>query len=161
MSAPVLKPVNTELVAEAWAQSVAGIPAGKVARTLPALSAWAGTGFVTVEAIVGGTPHPDFPLSRPVVQFGCWAANGGSAVTPPWGAAFILAELLKRACEVDSPHRSAVLVIPHGFEMAEVRDASCMIEPRRHPVPSPEGYAHVIQDIQLEWTRYNPEDYPS
>lgn len=161
MSAPVLKPVNSELVAEAWAQSVPGIPAGKVARTLPPVAAWIDTGFVTVEAIVGGTPHPDFPLSRPVVQFGFWAARGGSAVTPPWGVAFILAEYLKRACEVDSPHRSKVLMIPHGFEQAEVQDASSLLEPRRHPVPSAEGYAHVIMDVQLEWTRYNPEDYPA
>jgi hypothetical protein len=155
MTAP--KPANNELVAVAWAQAVTGIPAGKVARTLPKAEAWVDTGFVQAEAIVGGFPHPEFPLYRPVVQFGCWAQRGGSATTPPWGVAFILAERLKRACEVDNPDRSKLLVLPDGFEQVIVQDASVMIEPRRHPVPSPESYAHVIFDIQIEWTIHTPE----
>ena len=159
MSAPAeLKPVNSELVAVAWAQGISGIPAGKVARTLPPEAQWADTGFV-VATIVGGSPNQNAPLSAPVIQFDCWAARGESATTPPWGVAFILAERIKRACEVDSPNRSAVLTIPHGFEQALVQDASAITEPRRHPVPSPAGYAHVIQDVQLMWTRYNPEEY--
>lgn len=158
MTAP-LKPVNSELVAVAWAKSIAGIPAGKVATTLPPADAWIDTGFVTVEGIVGGTPHPDAPLYRPVVQFGFWAARSGSSITPPWGEAFILSEYVKRATEVDSEHRSKVLEIPFGFEQALVRDATALTENRRHPVPSPESYAHVIMDVQLEWTIYRPEEY--
>lgn len=158
MSAP-LKPVNSELVAVAWAKSVPGIPAGKVATVLPPLDAWQATGFVTVDGVVGGTPHPDVPIYRPVIQFGFWAAGSGSSITPPWGAAFILSEHLKRACEVDSLYRSSVLSIPHGFEQALVRDATALTENRRHPVASPESYAHVIMDVQLEWTIYRPEEY--
>jgi hypothetical protein len=158
MTAP-LKPVNSELVAVAWVKTVPGIPAGKVATTLPPLESWLGTGFVTIDGIVGGTPHPDAPLYRPVVQLGFWAANSGSSITPPWGAAFILSEYVKRATEVDSPNRSAVLTIPHGFEQALVRDVTVLTENRRHPVASPESYAHVIMDVQLEWTIYRPEEY--
>lgn len=159
MSAPLLKPVNNELVAVAWAQSIPGIPAGRVATTLPPLEKWVDTGFVTVSAVVGGTPHPDAPLYRPVIQFGFWSARGGSSTTPPWGVAFTLSEWVKRACEVDSPHRSKVLTIPLDFEQALVRDATALTENRRHPVPSAESYAHVIMDVQLEWTIYRPEEY--
>lgn len=161
MSAPVLKPVNSELVAVAWAQSVTGIPANRVARTLGRdHETWVSTGFV-VATIVGGSPWQTTPVSAPVIQFECWACNSESVSTPPWGLAFILAETLKRACEVDSPDRSKVLTIPHGFEQALVRDASTLTEPRRSPVPSPEGFARVIMDVQIEWTRYNPEEYPA
>lgn len=158
MSAPVLpKPANNELVAAAWAASIAGIPAGKVATTLPPLAVWVETGFIQVEAVVGGNPHPEFPLYRPVVQFGCWAARPGSATTPPWGVAAILGELLKRACGVDSPDRSKLLVLPHGFEQVIVQDASVISEPRRDRIPSPESYAHVLVDIQIQWTIHTPE----
>jgi hypothetical protein len=161
MSAPILKPVNSELVAVAWAQSVPGIPANRVARTLGREhESWAETGFV-VATIVGGSPWQTTPVSAPVIQFECWACNSESVSTPPWGIAFILAETLKRACEVDSADRSKVLTIPHGFEQALVRDASALTEPRRSPVPSPEGFARVIMDVQIEWTRYNPEEYPA
>jgi hypothetical protein len=159
MSAPVLKPVNSELVAVAWLQSIPGVPTGKTAMTLPPREAWQATGFVTVDGIVGGTPHPDAPIYRPVIQLGFWAANEGSSITPPWGSAFILSEYVKRATEVDSPHRSKVLTIPHGFEQALVRDVTVLTENRRHPVPSLESYAHVIMDVMLEWTIYRPEEY--
>ena len=159
MSAPVLKPVNSELVAVAWLKTIPGVPAGKVATTLPPVATWQETGFVTLDGIVGGTPHPDAPLYRPVIQLGFWAANAGSSITPPWGSAFILSEYVKRATEVDSPYRSAVLSIPNGFEQALVRDVTVMIENRRHPVPSPESYAHVTMDVMLEWTIYRPEEY--
>lgn len=159
MSAPVLpKPANDEIVAVAWAQSITGIPAGKVARTLPRRDSWSATGFVQVEAIVGGTPHPEFPLYRPVLQYGCWAAPEQiSSTKPPWGEAFILAELLKRACESDSPHRSKLLVLPHGFEQVIVQDASVIFGTRRDRIPSPESYAHVLIDIQVQWTIHTPE----
>lgn len=160
MSGPApIKPANSELAAVAWVQSIPGIPAGKVATSLPPRDAWQATGFVTVDGVVGGTPHPDAPLYRPVVQLSFWAANTGSSITPPWGSAFILSEYVKRATEVDSPHRSVVLTIPHGFEQVLVRDVSVMIENRRHPVPSPESYARVIMDVLLEWTIYRPEEY--
>jgi hypothetical protein len=158
MSAPVLpKPANDELVAVAWAQSVAGIPAGKVARTLPKRESWAGTGFVQIEAIVGGAPHRDFPLYQPVVQFGCWAARPNSDTRPPWGEAFILAERLKRACEPDNQDRSKLLVLPNGFEQVIVQDASVIFGTRRDRLPSPESYAHVLIDIQILWTIHTPE----
>lgn len=159
MSAPVLKPVNSELVAVAWAKSIPGIPAGKVATTLPPRNAWQSTGFVTVDAIVGGTPHPDVPLYRPVIQLSFWAARTGSSITPPWAEAFILSEYVKRATEVDSLYRSAVLEIPFGFEQALVRDVTVTIENRRHPIPSAESYARVTMDVLLEWTIYRPEEY--
>lgn len=160
MSTPTpLKPVNSELVGVAWVKSIPGIPTGKVATTLPPLDAWQSTGFVTLDAIVGGTPHPDAPLYRPVIQFSFWAANSGSSITPPWGSAFILSEYVKRATEVDSPYRSAVLDIPYGFEKALVRDVSVTIENRRHPIPSPESYARVTMDVLLEWTIYRDEEY--
>ena len=156
-----LKPVNSELVAVAWAQSVTGIPANRVARTLGREhESWAATGFV-VATIVGGAPWQTTPVSVPVVQFECWACNAGSVSTPPWGIAFTLAEYLKRACEVDNADRSKIVTVPNGFEQALVRDASTLTEPRRSPVPSPEGFARVIMDVQLEWTRYNPEEHPA
>jgi hypothetical protein len=157
----VPKPVNSELVAVAWVKSVPGVPADKVAGTLPPRDAWQDTGFVTIDAIVGGTPHPDIPLYRPVIQLSFWAARADSSMTPPWGAAFILSEYVKRATEVDSPYRSAVLTIPHGFEQALVRDVSVPLENRRHPIPSAESYARVTMDVLLEWTIYRPEEYPA
>jgi hypothetical protein len=152
VSAP-LEPVNSELVAVAWAQALPGVSPNTVATVLPDLAKWAATGFITVDNVVGGTPHPDIPERRPVIQYSCWAAREGSGTRPPWGRAFILAERLVRCTEADSAYRSLV-VAPHpAFEQATVHDATALVETRRFPVPDLAGFARVTVDIQLIWTR--------
>jgi hypothetical protein len=150
MSAP-REPVNSELVAVAWALSVPGVPAGKVSMGLPAAAEW--TTYITVDGIVGGNPHPDAPIRQPVVQYSCWARNPGSDTHPPWGSAFVLAERLVRCTESDSEHRAKVLTIRDPFEQATLRDATAITEPARFPIPDPASYARVRVDIQLIWTR--------
>lgn len=150
MTAPAVF-VNSELVAVAWALSLPGMPAGKVSMTLPAAAEW--TDYVTVDAIVGGTPDPNAPIRRPVVQYSCWVRNPNSDTHPPWGRAFALAELLVRCTETDSAHRAKVLTIQSPFEQATLHDATALMEPGRFPVPDPASYARVRLDVQLTWTR--------
>lgn len=151
MSAP-LERVNSELVAAAWAQSLPGVPARSVSMTLPRAVDW--TSYITVDAIVGGSPNRSVPeLRSPVVQYSCWARNPGSDTHAPWGVAFSLAELIVRCTEPDSAHRAKVLAIRAPFEQATLRDASALIEPARFPNPDPASYARVRLDVQLIWTR--------
>lgn len=153
MSAPVgTKRPNSELACVTWLLSLPGVSAGKVATVLPPTALWVDTGFVEVVGVVGGTQLPDAPLRRPVVQVDCWAANPNSDTNPPWGVAFQLAEAVVEATQVDSPHRSKVVELPHGFAPVEVRDVSMLTEPRRFRVPDPAGFARVTMDLQFEWT---------
>lgn len=154
MSAPVgTKRPNSELAAVTWALSLPDVPTGKVATVLPPIESWIDTGFVRVVGVVGGSQLPDAPLRRPVVQLDCWAANPKSDTHPPWGAAFLLAEALVSATQVDSPHRSKVIELPHGFAPVEVRDVTAITEPRRLRTPDPTGgYACVTLDLLFQWT---------
>lgn len=151
MTAP-LELVNSELVAVSWVQSLPGVPADSVSMILPKAVEW--TRYVTVDAIVGGSPNASVPeLRGPVVQFSCWARNPGSDTHAPWGSAFALAERIVRSTEPDSAHRSKVLTIRAPFEQATVRDASVISEPGRFPIPDPASYARVRLDVQILWTR--------
>jgi hypothetical protein len=143
--------LNSELVTKAWLLSLPGMPAGKVATSLPAVEDWATTGFVRVTAVVGGDHHPSLPVRRPVVQLDFFAARLGSKVYPPWGQAFDLAELVVAAQEVDSPDRAKDVTLPE-HDTATVQDVSLMTEPRRGPIPDPASYARVTMDIQIQWT---------
>lgn len=153
MSAP-LEPVNSELVAVAWVLSLPGIEPGQVAMTIPARDRWPSNRFITVDAIVGGSPDRSVAeLRGPVVQYSCWALNPDSDTHPPWGRAFGLAERIVRCTEADSAHHAKVLTIRAPFEQATLRDASVISEPGRFPIPDPASYARVRLDVQLIWTR--------
>lgn len=104
MTIPVLplRPTD-ELVATAWIASIPGLSAAMVGTQLPSdvdpdgsgPADWVTTGYVTV-AVVGGTPDPLLPVSRPVVQVDCWATNPGSN-KPPWLMAAAIASAIRRA----------------------------------------------------------------
>lgn len=145
-----MKRASGEGVAVAWARTLA-LPA--VATTLPDVSQWpvlAGTvrGFVTVDAVVGGTVL-DNPLRAPIVQFSAWAAVLDSD-RPQWNAANELIETLWNAqydlaafpalVQQDAEHLSARVLAVRGLG-----------EPARKNDPD-ESRAHFTCDLQMWWT---------
>lgn len=146
---------NDELVAAAWVGSIDGLSPQMVATQLPANeSTWAQNGFVTV-SVAGGTPHPNLPLSRPVIQCDCWAVSLTSA-KPPWFMANALATAIRYACW----QRTAIprlLTITSGgvtYPTAAVRSAVMVTQPRR-VYGDPGDAARYTCDISLVWAMTN------
>ena len=103
-----------------------------VATQLPAdETAWSANGFVTV-AVVGGTPHPNLPLSRPVIQVDCWAVNLSSS-RPPWFKANAIATAIKYACwhRTNIPRLLDITANGVSYPSAAVRSAVMVTQPRR------------------------------
>ena len=159
MSNP-LEPVPTdELVAVAWIGSIPGISPQMVATQLPEDANADGTpaewvtarrGFITV-TVVGGSPAPSLPLSRPVFQVDCWAVVPGSN-KPPWGVANRLAEAVKQATwDRHTFSRSLTITVNRvQYPPAVVLAARLVTQPRR--VWSDEGdYARYQADLALDW----------
>lgn len=146
---------NDELVAAAWIGSIAGLSPQMVATQLPAdESAWAANGFVTV-SVAGGTPHPNLPLSRPVIQCDCWANNPASD-KPPWFRAAALASAIRYACWSRTAIPRLLTITANGvsYPSAAVRDAYMATQPRR--VYGDVGdYARYSCDIALVWAMTN------
>src|ERR1039458_9961053 len=86
---------DDELVSMAWVGSIDGLSPQMVATQLPAVSQWSATGFVTV-SVVGGTPHPNLPLSQPVIQCDCYAVKPNSN-KPNWLLAAAIASAIRYA----------------------------------------------------------------
>ncbi len=140
---------NSELVAAAWLALVPGIPAGKVATSLPADTSTFSDGFVTV-AVVGGSPDPDIPMRRPVIQVDCWVSTAGNS-KPRWSRANDLAELV-RAASYPPSSATAVRVSPRtGYDDARVWGAYLLTEPRRVE-GDPNRHARFTFDMQFHWT---------
>jgi hypothetical protein len=124
---------STDLVAVAWIRSIEGLTADGVATQLPAdETKWAANGFVVVPAHVGGTPHSNMALRRPVVQVDCWGTVPGSDKLP-WGIPSQLAEQI-RAGTYDRTTFGRLLTPTAGsvaYPVARVLSARMLTEPRR------------------------------
>ena len=139
---------NNELVAVAWLQSVDGIPAGKVATSLPKDVAAFSDGFLTV-AVAGGSPNPDVPMRRPVMQVDTWVSASGSS-NPRWGRANDLAELV-RVAVYDLEGEPRRVDLPSQYDDARVHAAYLLTEPRRVE-GDPARHARYTFDMQFHWT---------
>jgi hypothetical protein len=139
-------PPTTDLVAVAWLKSVLG-PFSAVGTTLPTDRASWPDGFVQVLG-VGGTPHVELPVRRPVVSVDCWVAPTQTSNSPRWGQASVLAERVRLATEDKAGPR--VVVLTGNYRPAVVMSAWAATEPRRIPDDSG-GYAHYSLDVGLHW----------
>ena len=159
MSTPLTPLPTDELVAVAWIGSIPGLTPQMVATQLPedankdgTPADWVvkGRGFITV-AVVGGTPSPDLPQSRPVMQVDCWAVKPGSN-KPPWGIANRLAMLVKTATwdRIQIPRKLTITVNGVLYPPAAVQAASLLTEPRRI-TDDPGDYARYQFDLALSW----------
>ena len=137
---------TSELVAVAWLSGVSGIPAGKVATTLPTDVSAFTDGFLTV-AVAGGAPDIDVPMRRPVIQVDCWVSTSGSS-NPRWGRANDLAELVRAAQYTSDPRR---VTLRSQYEDARVWSAYLLTEPRR-VLGDPNRHARFTFDMQFHWT---------
>ncbi len=149
---------ETDLVAVAWIASVPGLVADGVATSLPSdETKWAANGFVVVPMAVGGTPHSNMALRRPVVQVECWGTVPGSDKLP-WGIPSQLAEQI-RAGTYDRTTFGRLLTITAGsvsYPIARVLSARMMTEPRRiwHDTGD---YAGKSFDLALQWVSAGEE----
>jgi len=140
---------NNELVAVAWLQALDGIPAGKVATSLPKDVATFADGFLTV-SIVGGSPQVYVPMRRPVVQVDTWVSSPGSS--PRWGRANDLAELVRVATyDYADEARPMRVELPAQYDAARVHSAFLLTEPRRVE-GDPARHARYTFDLQLHWS---------
>lgn len=142
----------TDLVAVTWISTIPGLVADGVATQLPAdETTWAVNGFVVVPTTIGGTPHRNIPVRRPVVQVECWGTVPGSDKLP-WGIPNQLAEQI-RAGTYDRRTFGRALAIRAGsvtYPAASVKSATCLTEPRR--IWSDVGdYAGFTFDLSLVW----------
>lgn len=147
---PTYRP-NTELVAVAWLNTLAGLPAGGIATTLPQdATTWVTNGFVTVGPVVGGAPDTEMPVRRPVVQVQTWA-NGGQSNKPPWNKAAQLAEVIMAGCTAAvRPHSPVVLTLPANYSAARILGVVAITEPRRLP-SDVASYARYVMEIEFDW----------
>jgi len=146
---------DDELVAMSWVASIPGFSPQMVATQLPAdKSTWSATGFVTV-SVVGGTPHPDLPLSQPVIQCDCYAVKPNSN-KPNWLMAAALASALRYACwdRIGFPRLLDISSNGKAYPSAAVRSAYMTIQPRR-VYADPGDYARYSTDIALVWAMTN------
>lgn len=142
----LLRP-NNELVAVAWLKGVPYL-GNRVATSLPAdNSSWSASGFVTVSGI-GGSPDPDLPVRRPVVQLDCWGVAPNSS-KPPWNLAAQLAEQVRDAVETHGSVGRRV-DMPAAYRDARVETVVLRTEPRRVP-GDVAAYARFTMDAELWW----------
>lgn len=139
---------SSRLVATAWTQAL-GLNVDGVGRDLPADPAsWAAHGFVQVST-AGGVPHPDLPVSRPVVQFDVWGNRPGAAA-PPWALVGDIAGQIVAAC-YDSDLYGEAVALPAAYRVARVLTVIPVTVPRE-VAGDPAGFARVTFDAVLTWT---------
>jgi hypothetical protein len=140
-----------ELVMQAWLRGIDGVPTNGVGTTLPRdNTAWAASGFVQINGVVGGSPGVDTPVYRPVMSLQFWANRPGSS-KPDWGKANQLAEIVKAAgygaVDAYAPPARIVGLAP-SFQNARVLACYALTEPRR--IPADEArFALYQMDMQL------------
>lgn len=149
---------TSDLVGCAWIRSIPGLTADGVATQLPAdETSWSDNGFIVVPIHVGGTPHSNMALRRPVLQVETWATILGSDRLP-WGMANQLAEQV-RAGTYDRTTFGRPLTITAGkvtYPPARVLSARMLTEPRR--IWSDQGdYAGYIFNLALQWVSAGEE----
>lgn len=141
-------PVPTdELVAVEFLTRIVGDIVG---TTLPGdVTKWLKTGFVQVGG-VGGSPHIDYALMRPVISVDTWAAAANST-RPPWGKANALAMAIVTAT-YDPANVELTLALQRELGSVRVKTVYPLSQPRRVP-DDPAGYARYTFDLQMSWTR--------
>lgn len=144
--------VTTRLVYVAWISTIAGLTASGVGNTLPPDdTTWSAGGYIVVPATVGGTPHTNAPLRRPVAQVECWATTPGSG-KPPWNKAAQLAEQIRFA-SYDRINFGRLLTITENgvpYPDAMVRAVTMLTEPRQI-WGDVADYAGWSFDLALQW----------
>lgn len=143
------KRAPSELVAAAWIATIPGITTDIVATTLPTeITTWADTGFITVGPEFGGNPMTYVPMRRPVMQIDTWGVNP-NVMTPNWGQASDLAELIMAAC-YDNLSLNLPLNVRTGYNQARVAGAMPVTEPRRIRNDDA-NYGRYQLDVELHW----------
>jgi hypothetical protein len=135
-----------ELVAEKWLRLV--LPGVDVATTLPDASSWTDNQFVQITG-VGGSPDPEQPVYRPVIEAACFAYKPGSK-KPPWFQANQLAVRIYRHCVTFIDPDDAVLALGDGYEQARVLERIPQTTPRRGLSDS-SHYARYNIEVELVW----------
>ena len=152
MPAAVQLHATTDLVAVAWIRTVPGLSADGVATQLPSdEKKWAANGFVVVPTQVGGTPHENMPVRRPVCQVETWATNPGSDKIP-WGIASQLMEQIRMGTLDRTSFGRPLQITANGLQYpgARVLAAKLMTEPGR--IWSDAGdYGGYRADLLLHW----------
>lgn len=145
----------------AWLKQILGLPA---AATLPDVSEWFSTGFVTVPALAGGNPNWYIPERQPIMQIDSWAANraasGSSAASrkTPLSRANQLADAVVLATYRHVP--GTLLTMPTGFKDVWLSTVYPVSEVRRVPEPDL-NFAHFSVDIAMVWIEREPDPgYP-
>jgi hypothetical protein len=157
MSAPVLKPANSQLVGVEWAKRIpslvlAGVP---VAGALPADDApIRAAGFVTA-LHVGGGSDLDVPRKRSVIAFSAWAAPPSTGSRKlPLGRAGGIAEWIWEAAYDRS--MTGIILDLHGIGggFADVKIMGTLpISVPRPIYGDPSGFARFDVEIQLDHGR--------
>jgi hypothetical protein len=157
VDAPPLR-LNSGLVAIAWVKSIPAVQAladqPPVGRSLPAGNPppWVAnaTGFIQLTT-VGGTPHPDYALRRPVVQLQAWAGKNSSKLGP-WDTAGRLAEIVLEA--IYTEHLARAVLQPRVgtkvYQAAQIIEVNARSEPREI-TGDPSGYARMMFQFELNW----------
>jgi hypothetical protein len=144
---------------QAWIRSIPGLVCDGVAGQLPVTdeTSWAKNGFIVVPTTVGGTPHANIPVRRPVVQVETWGTVPNSDKLP-WGIPNQLAEQI-RAGTYDRTTFGRWLTITSGkvtYPPARVISVTAMTEPRR--IWSDLGdFAGYTLDIRFFWVAAGEE----
>lgn len=84
---------TSDLVAKAWILGIPGVPAGKVASSLPEDRATWQQGFV-VAVSLDGTPRLHVKKREVVLDVTCWYPAKEGSGKPPWNHAAQLAEIV-------------------------------------------------------------------
>jgi hypothetical protein len=140
-------------VAGTWLRSLPGIPLNKVNTVLPPAEKWADSGFVQVYGVVGGTPHMDAPIRRPVVQVDAWAVRLDSE-RPPWEKASRLMDAIIAAA-VGHTAQSVMNDLEVGDDSVRIFHVYPVSEVRKPPqgldTGDPASYARLTVDLQFSW----------
>ena len=139
---------STELVAAAWLATLPGITSAMVASTLPKDHAtWEATGFYVVTP-AGGTPHPDIPIRRPLVQVDHYATKVGSQ-RPPHAKASTGLEDVINACWNEGD-RAVDVATKAGYYGARILAVTCAREPISL-YGDEQSLAKRSTDLQFHW----------
>jgi len=157
-SSPAQIHATNDLVAVQWLRTLPTLVADVIATQLPSdETKWAANGAVVVPAHVGGTPHRNMALRRPVMQVETWGTVPGSDKLP-WGIPNQLCEQI-RAGTYDRTSFGRALFITAGsvqYPLARVKSARFLTEPRR--IWSDAGdYAGYLFNLELQWVSAGEE----
>lgn len=156
-----LAPVATgELVGITWLKANGapfGIEVDKIASTLPRdATAWAGTGFLTVRALPGGSYAPNGTKRSTTLQVDAWwspSTASASSGKVPWAKANNLIEAVVMATEAPVTPYSSTLALPGAFPAVQVLSVyPAYGEPTRIE-DDPNGYARYQLDLSVDWAR--------